>query len=52
MDNQRAAHIAEIRRIEAALDKTSSPYLKRDYGRYLAKLKRELRDYDRFKKAR
>jgi len=50
MDKQREAHIAEIRHIQTAIDKTSSPYLKRDYKKHLARLRRESRDYDRFKK--
>lgn len=33
----------EIRRVEAALKKTESPYLKRDYEKYLKKLKRQKR---------
>lgn len=34
--------IAEIERVEQALQKTRSKYLKRDYKKYLARLKREL----------
>lgn len=33
----------EIERVEAAIDKTDSEYLKRDYGRYLKRLKRDMR---------
>lgn len=33
---------AEIARVEAAIAKTKSPYLKKDYGAYLAKLRRQL----------
>jgi hypothetical protein len=33
----------EIERINAALQKTNSPYLKRDYQKYLQKLKRKQR---------
>lgn len=31
----------EIERIKVALQKTNSPYLKRDYQKYLQKLKRK-----------
>lgn len=33
----------EIKRLEEAILKTNSPYLKRDYGKRLEKLKRLLR---------
>ena len=33
----------EIKRVETALQKTNSPYLKRDYQKYLQKLKRKQR---------
>lgn len=45
----RAEHVAEIKRVEAALKKTTSPHLKRDYGKHLKRLWRELRDYDRMR---
>lgn len=32
----------EIARIQAAINKTNSPKQKRDYGKYIKKLKREL----------
>lgn len=32
----------EINRVQIALDKTSSPKQRRDYGKYLNRLKREL----------
>ena len=34
---------AEIARVKKALDTTDSPYLKRDYTRYLYKLRRRLK---------
>lgn len=34
---------AEIARVEKALDKTQSPYLKRDYEKYLRKLRKRLK---------
>ena len=39
--------IAEIRRVEDALKRTASWKLKRDYGKYLKRLYRDLRYYDR-----
>ena len=39
--------IAEIQRVEYALRKTSSRKLRHDYGRYLKRLRAELRFYDR-----
>lgn len=41
---------AEILRVRNALKKTRSDKLSRDYSKYLRKLLREARDYDRFKK--
>lgn len=37
-----ADYANEIARVQAALDKTLSPKQKRDYGKYLKRLKREL----------
>lgn len=34
---------AEIKRVEAALAKTNSPYLRRDYEKYLKRLKKQLK---------
>lgn len=34
---------AEIKRVEAALAKTNSPQLKRDYEKYLRKLRKRLK---------
>ena len=34
---------AEIERVEKALAKTTSPYLKRDYEKYLRKLRKRLK---------
>ena len=39
--------IKEIMRVKEALAKTNSPYLKRDYGKYLKRLYRDLKYYDR-----
>lgn len=38
---------AEIRRVEAALKKTNSPNLRHDYGKYLKRLYRDLKYYDK-----
>lgn len=40
--------IAEIERVEIALLETKSPHLKRDYNKYLLKLKKEVKDYEAF----
>ena len=34
----------EIKRLEEAISKTNSPYLKRDYGKRLKKLRRLLKE--------
>lgn len=39
--------VAEINRIETALLKTASYKLKSDYGKYLKRLYRDLRYYDK-----
>ena len=38
-------HLEEIRRVEEALKKTDSPYLKQDYQKHLKRLKKDLREY-------
>lgn len=40
---------AEIARVEKALAETKSPYLKRDYSKYLKKLHRKLMQKSRCK---
>lgn len=49
IDKQRAAVVAEIERMEDAIRRTKSKYLVADYTRAVKRLKKELRDYDRFK---
>lgn len=44
----RERHVAEIKRLEQALEKTNSIYLRRDYEKALKRLNRELREYDSF----
>ena len=39
--------IAEIRRVETALQKTTSDKLKHDYGKHLKRLYRDLKYYDK-----
>lgn len=48
--NAEQKHIAEIKRVKAAIEKTNSPMLKNDYMKYLYTLKRELKEYRRFRK--
>lgn len=48
-DRQRQAFESEILRLEDAKRRTSSPHLRRDYGKAIRRMRAELRDYDRFK---
>lgn len=50
MDKMRAEHVQKIYRLRAALSRTSSPYLKRDYTKALKRMERELKEYDEFKR--
>ena len=50
MDKMREKHVAEMKRLKTAIEKTDSEYLKRDYGKALKRMQRELRDYDRYKR--
>jgi len=43
----RAELITEIKRVEQALNKTTSRKLKHDYGRYLKRLYQNLKRYDK-----
>ena len=43
----RAELIQEINRVETALHNTTSRKLQHDYGRYLKRLRSQLRNYDR-----
>lgn len=47
MDKARQDHIDEMRRLQDAINKTSSPMLKRDYGKRLKHMIRELKAYDK-----
>lgn len=39
--------VQEIARVEQAMRKTDSPHLRRDYGKYLKRLYRDLKYYDK-----
>lgn len=45
---QRDKFVAEIKRMEQAMSQTDSMYLRKDYGRGIKRMKRELAEYDRF----
>ena len=49
MDKMRKNRVAEIERLKTAMEKTDSEYLKRDYGKALKRMQRELSYYDRYK---
>jgi len=51
MDKQREKFVAEIKRLEDAVQKTKSKYLKADYGKRIRRVKKELREYDAYKKS-
>lgn len=38
-------HIAEMKRLKTAFNKTNSMYLKNDYAKAIRKMQRELREY-------
>jgi hypothetical protein len=46
MDKMREQHEAEIRRLEDAIRRTRSDRLRRDYGKAVRRMKKELRAYD------
>ena len=45
MDNAEQRQIAEIERMKAAIDKTDSPKLRRDYAKGIIRLENELAEY-------
>ena len=47
--DKRDDHIAQILWMEDAIKRTSSEHLRRDYRKAVRRMKKELRDYDRFK---
>ena len=49
MDKAREKHLAEMKRIKEAINKTKSPMLKRDYSKALNRMRQELYQYDLYK---
>lgn len=49
MDKQRQLVVDKIANLERAILKTKSPYLRKDYGKAVRRLKSELKTYDRYK---
>jgi len=43
----REKHLQEMRELRQAIEKTKSPYAKRDYQKALKRKERELSEYDR-----
>lgn len=48
----REKHVEEMERLREALTKTQSNYLKRDYGKKLARMQKELNEYDKWRSKR
>lgn len=48
--NSREKHIQEIKDLQEAIKRTKSPYAKRDFEKALKRKKRELGEYDRWRK--
>ena len=46
----RQKHLQEIKELKEAKDKTKSPYAKRDFEKALKRKKRELMEYDKWRK--
>lgn len=46
--SKRDEFVAEMNRIEEAINKTNSPYLKRDYKKALIRMREELIEYDNY----
>ena len=51
MDKQRQKFVDEMNRMKEAVEETNSDCLRNDYLKALKKMKRELKQYDNFKKA-
>lgn len=47
MKQARKRHLEEMKRLKAAINKTESPFLKRDYTKAYKRMQKELRTYDR-----
>lgn len=50
MNKAREEHINEMNRLRDAIERSSSWKLKKDYGKALARMRKELREYDRSRK--
>lgn len=48
--NAEERQIAEIKRVKAAMQKTESKKLKKQYGRYLFRLESDLNEYRKWRK--
>jgi len=49
MDKAEEMHIAEMDRLRKAIQKTESPYLKRDYQKKIRSMEKELEEYRRYR---
>lgn len=49
MTNAEKEYVAEMNRLREAIKKTNSEYLKADYSKALKRMKRELKEYRRFR---
>ena len=49
MDVMRERHVAEIRRLQEARDKSKSKYLRKDYEKAIRRMKKELAEYDAYR---
>ena len=50
MDKPRKNHLQEMRDLRTALEKTRSPYARRDLQKALKRKENELREYDRWRR--
>lgn len=44
--------VAELQRLRESYNKTRSRFLKRDYGKAIKRMERDLREYDSYRKER
>ena len=49
VDKARERHVKEMRRLQEAIEKTTSKSLVRDYVKALKRMIRDLEEYDRYK---
>ena len=50
MDKARESFVREITRLRIAYNKTKSNYLRRDYGKAISRMEKELAEYDAYKR--